>query len=252
MMTYTCIVADDDDIEREALLALLKKIPAISVLASCESALEVIDILRTQKPDIVFSDIDMPDLTGMELLKSLQNPPAFVFITSYADYAAESYELDAVDYIVKPVTLARLTRSVNKTIEYLELRQQSALQPATETAPSPGIGADFFYIKENRGYTRILHSQVAYIESMGDFCKIYTIEGKTHMVLVNMKNLEAQLPEDVFIRVHKQFMINLGYVCLIDSEYVEQTGNHKVPYNPAYKQKLLDKTVNTKLITRFL
>lgn len=251
-MIYTCIVADDDEIEREALVALLKKIPAIRIIASCESALEVMDILRSQKPDIVFSDIDMPDITGMELLKNLKNPPAFVFITSYAGYAAESYELDAVDYIVKPVTLARLTRAVSKTIEYLQLRQQAATQPLAESAPPTANGADFFYIKENKEYIRLLHTQVAYIESLGDFCKIYTVEGRTHMVLVNMKNLAAQLPDVVFLRIQKQFIVNLAYVCMIDSESVELTGNHKVPYDPAYKQKLLDRTVNMKLITRFL
>lgn len=251
-MNYTCIVADDDEIEREALTALLKKIPAILILASCGSALEVMDMLRFHKPDVVFSDIDMPDITGMELLKSLKHPPAFVFITSYAGYAAESYELDAVDYIVKPVTLARLTKAVNKTIEYLELRQQSAAQPLIENAPPASNGTGFFYIKENKGYTRLLHTQVAYIESLGDFCKIYTTEGRTHMVLVNMKNLAAQLPEHFFLRIQKQFIVNLTYVCMIDSENVELTGNHRVPYDPAYKQKLLDRTVNMKLITRFL
>lgn len=250
-MTYTCIVADDNLIERDMLVAMLQKIPAVTVVASCSSALEVMDALRDRKADIVFSDIDMPDLSGMELLKSLSQPPAFVFITSYPDYAAESYELDAVDYIVKPVTLPRLTKAVNKAIEYLGIRKQLPGSAAGETTLTTEKESGSFYIKETRGYTRLLYSQVVAIEGMGDFCKIITTEGKTHIVLVNMKNIETQLPEDIFARIHKQSMINIHYIHTITPDSVEMTTGYKAGYSPSYKQKLLEKTVNQKLITRF-
>lgn len=251
-MSYTCIVADDDTMERELLISLLEKIPAVSIVASCASALEVMNVLHRHKADIVFSDIDMPDMSGMELLKSLPQAPAFVFITSYPDYAAESYELDAVDYIVKPVTLSRLTRAVNKTVEYLTHKQQATGHPTAEAPFAPGEkGNDSFYIKETKGYTRLLYSQVVYIESMGDFCRICTTEGKIHIVLVSLKNIETQLPEDSFVRVQKQFIINIHHIRTITTDTIEMTNGHEVLYSTYYKQKLLDKTVNMKLISRF-
>jgi two-component system, LytTR family, response regulator len=249
-MIYTCIVADDNLIEREMLVTMLQKIPAVGIIASCTSAVEVMEVLRGQKADIVFSDIDMPDISGIELLENLQHPPAFIFITSYSDYAAESYELNAVDYIVKPVTLPRLTRAVDKAIEYLNIRHQAA-RPTDDDTFTAEVKNGFFYIKETRGYTRLLYSQVTYIEGMGDFCKIGTTEGKTHIVLVNLKNIEPQLPVDAFIRIHKQFIINLQHIRTITPDTVEMTNGYKAGYSPLYKQKLLDKTVNMKLITRF-
>lgn len=248
---YTCIVADDNLIERDMLATMLQKIPAVRLTGSCSSALEAMEMLRDRKTDIVFSDIDMPDISGLELLKSLPQPPAFVFITSYSDYAAESYDLDAVDYIVKPVTLPRLTRAVNKVIEYLNVRQQATGQAAGETVFASEKETDFFYIKDSRGYTRLQYSQVIYIEGMGDFCKITTTEGKTHIVLVNMKNIEPQLPEDAFTRIHKQSIINIHHIRTITADSVEMTDGYKTGYSPSYKQKLLDKTISMKLITRF-
>jgi two-component system, LytTR family, response regulator len=249
-MAYTCIVADDIRVEREALVSRLKKLPAVSVIASCKSAVEVMEVLHHQKADIVFSDINMPDITGMELLKSLKHPPAFIFITSYTDYAAESYELDAVDYIVKPVTLPRLTKAVNKAIEYLTARQQAAAQQPQDRPVSKDD--NFFYIREDGVYTRLVYDQVSHIESMGDFSKIYTTEGKTHIVLVNLKNLESQLPGEPFTRIHKQFVINLHHIRSIDTDTVEMTNGQTVAYSASYKQHLLDKTINMKLITRFI
>lgn len=251
-MPYTCVVADDDPMERELLISLLEKIPAVRLVASCRSAMEVMDTLHHHKADIVFSDIDMPDISGMELLKSLPQPPAFVFITSYPDYAAESYELNAVDYIVKPVTLPRLTRAVNKAVEYLAHKQQLAGQ-ATDEQPltTDRKESNSFYIKETKGYTRLLYNQVIYVESMGDFCRICTTEGKTHIVLVGLKNIEPQLPEDSFVRVQKQFIINIHHIRTITGETIEMTNGHEVLYSSYYKQKLMDHTVNLKLISRF-
>lgn len=254
-MPYTCIVADDDSMERELLISLLEKMPAFSTITPCKSALEVTDMLHRQKADIVFSDIDMPDMSGMELLKSLKQPPAFVFITSYPDYAAESYELDAVDYIVKPVTLPRLTRAVNKVVEYLQHKQLAAglSSPAGERPITSGEKeSDSFYIKETKGYTRLLYSQVVYVESMGDFCRIFTTDGKVHIVLVGLKNIEPQLPEDSFVRVQKQFIINIHHISTITTDTIEMTNGHGVLYSAYYKQKLMDLTVNLKLISRFV
>ncbi|MET0393440.1 MAG: LytTR family DNA-binding domain-containing protein [Chitinophagaceae bacterium] len=250
-MPYSCIAADDDSMEREMLISLLEKIPAIGSIVSCRSALEVTDALQRGKADIVFSDIDMPDMSGMELLKSLPQPPAFVFITSYPDYAAESYDLDAVDYIVKPVTLPRLIRAVNKTVDYLAHKQQAVQQPEPSPVAPAGKENDSFYIKETKGYTRLQYSQVIYIESMGDFCRICTTEGKIHIVLVSLKNIETQLPEESFVRVQKQFIINIHHIRTITTDTVGMTNGHEVQYSTYYKQKLMDLTVNMNRISRF-
>ncbi len=255
-MPYTCIVADDDSMERELLVSLLEKIPAVRIVASCRSRIRLASQIGSGLTGVLYvldePSIGLHQCDNDRLLKTLQHPPAFIFITSYPDYAAESYELDAVDYIVKPVTLTRLTRSVNKAMEYLTHKQLAAAQPGAERPVTPGEkGSDSFYIKETKGYTRLLYNQVVYIESMGDFCRICTTESKIHIVLVGLKNIETQLPEDSFIRVQKQFIINIHHIRTITSDTIEMTNGHEVLYSAYYKQQLLDKTVNMKLISRF-
>lgn len=241
-MAYTCLIVDDNEIERDAIEMHLRKINQFQIVGVCSCGIEAADLIAKESIDIVFSDIDMPELSGMGLLKSIKNPPIFIFITSFSEYAAESFNLDALDFIVKPATYERLLKSSGKAIEYLDLKK-SALQKTIADTPPPL--ENYFFLKETKGYTRLNYDDVIYIESMGDFSKIFTATQK-HITLVNLKNLEKQLPT-VFLRVHKQYIINLNQIATVSTNEIHLTHNHTVPLSMANKQELMEKIVDKTL-----
>jgi DNA-binding LytR/AlgR family response regulator len=252
--TYKCLIAEDNLLDRDAIEMYVSKIDNLSIEAVCSSGLEAAAILPQKEIDIVFSDIDMPGLSGIELIQSLKQPPVFIFISSYSEHAAESYSLDVIDFIVKPVSLARLMKAVNKAIEYIELKKTIATSQASASInlpepPAPANTSDHFYIKENTDYTRIDIANLLYIESMGNFSKLHTLQNK-HITLVSLKNIETQLPVAHFMRVHKQYIVNLQHIVSLSSDgKVYLTGGHSIPLGDVYKAALMD-VVNKKMLIR--
>lgn len=245
MVNYSCIIVDDNEIERDAIEMYLRKINRLEIKAVCENGIEAADVLTKEQIDIVFSDINMPELSGMGLLKSIKNPPLFIFITSFTEYAAEGFNLDALDFIVKPASFERLLKASNKAIEYLDLKKQAELYQ-NSVAPVPEAD-HYFFIKETKGFTRLNYDDVIYIESMGDFSRLFTAEGK-HITLVNLKNLEKQLPSN-FERVHKQYIINLNQIATVTNNEVMLNHNYNVPISLANRQELMEK-ISIKTISR--
>ena len=245
---YSCLIIDDNEIERDAIELHLRKIPNLNIVAICKNGIEAATILSKQDLNIVFSDIDMPELSGTELYKSLKNKPLFIFITSHSHYAAESFDLDAIDFVVKPATFERLLKATNKAIEYIELRK-NASQISDDLTKSVENNDDYFFFRETKGITKLNYKDVIYIESMGDFSKIYTSDEK-HVILVGLKNLEKQLP-DFFARVHKQYIINVNHISTITSHEVHLAQNFTVPISAMNRQELLDKVIDKKTLSRF-
>ncbi|MCY7293786.1 MAG: LytTR family DNA-binding domain-containing protein [Ferruginibacter sp.] len=259
-LKYKCLIAEDNLLDRDVLEMYISKIPSLKIEAVCNDGLEAAAALQKQKIDIVFSDIDMPNLTGMELLQSLKQAPVFVFISSYAEHAAESYSLDVIDFIVKPVTLARLMKAANKAIEYIELKKK--IEP---TLPNSNLSGeqnvekkaldtlhfnDHFFIKENYDYIKIAHEDVLYIESMGNFSRLNTIKNKKHITLVSLKSIEAHLAPQNFMRVHKQYIINLKHIVSLSSNgEVILSGGHAVPLSINHKADLME-IINKKILVR--
>jgi len=245
---YTCLIVDDNEIERDAIELHLKKIPSLKITAVCKDGVDAAAILANKGVDIVFSDIDMPELSGMALLKSLKKKPLFIFITSYSQYAAESFDLDALDFVVKPATFERLLRATNKAVEYLELRKNAG-QSVGDSIKSFDSYDDYFFFRETKGITKLNYKDVIYFESMGDFSKIYTASEK-HIILVGLKNLEKQLPE-YFSRVHKQYIINLNHISTVTAHEVHLTENNIVPISAVSRQELLDRIIDKRTLSRF-
>ena len=245
---YQCIIADDHLVERALLTSYIKKIPSLNLVADCKTGLEVLSILKDQPIDIVFSDVDMPDLTGIELVKTLKTPPVFVFISSYPEYAAEGFNLDIIDFVVKPISFDRFVKAVNKSIEYLELKKiASSLTASIQTESTE----DYFFIKDNKGVTKVNTNNVLYIESMGDFSKIYTQDQKTLVMLVGLKNAETQLQSKKFIRVHKQYLVNAEHIIQILVNEIILSNKVSIPLSNAYKQNLNDTIIDKLLLKRF-
>jgi two-component system LytT family response regulator len=250
---YKCLIAEDSMLDRDAIEMYLSKIETLSIEAVCSSGLEAVTLLQQKEIDIVFSDIDMPDLSGIELLQSLKKAPVFIFISSYSEHAAESYSLDVIDFIVKPVTLARLAKATHKAIEYIELKQNAlagSIPAATDLLQNVVENtADHFFIKENTDYIRIDYNHLLYIESMGNFSKLHTLQ-KKHLALISLKNMAQQLPAAGFMRVHKQFIINLQHIISLSSDgEVYLTGGHAIPLGDMYKTALME-VINKKMLFR--
>jgi DNA-binding LytR/AlgR family response regulator len=252
-MPYKCLVADDNLIDRELVIRHLSKINTIQVVAVCDDGNDAARVIAEEHIDIVFSDIDMPNLSGVGLMKGLKHPPVFVFITSYAEYAVESFNLDVVDFVVKPLSFERFFKSVNKAVEYIELKRLMSAQGGVAQTQNVSRAPknEYFFIKETHGITKLCYSDVLYIESLGDFSKIFTINKEKHVTLVSLKNLEKQLPTAMFMRIHKQYIINFEHIITITTNEIHLLNKQVVPLSIVYKQELLDVVVNKKIITRF-
>lgn len=259
-MKYKCIVVEDNILERDALLLKLKKIGHLNIVAVFSNGLEALPVLKSQEIDIVFSDIDMPDLSGIELLRSLRFPPVFIFISAHRDHAAESFELDVIDYIIKPVKTDRLLQAIEKATEHIKTRISAALVNVQKThspyLENPFIHPidpqDYFFVKENNAHVKIFMGEVLYIESMGDFSKIMLVNQKFHTALIGLKNLEIQLPDSIFMRIHKQYIINVNHIRNIATSDITLSNNSVVPMSVLYKQTLLDTLVSKKTLNRFI
>lgn len=249
-MTYNCLIVDDNEIERDAIEMHLKKIPSLNILAVCSNGIEASQILASTTVDIVYSDIDMPELSGMDLLKSLKKQPLFIFVTSFSEYAAESFNLDALDFIVKPATFERILKATNKAIEYLELKKLVGKETIHEEQVDSEEDNHFFF-RETKGITKLRYDDVIYIESMGDFSKLFTSTDK-HVILVSLKNLEKQLPSRFFARVHKQYIINVNHIATLTNHEVHLDHNFTVPISATNRQELLEKSIDKKILSRFL
>jgi len=250
-MTYSCLIVDDNEIERDAIEMHLKKIPSLNIIAVCSNGIEASQILSTVSVDIVYSDIDMPELSGMDLLKSIKKQPLFIFITSFSEYAAESFNLDALDFIVKPATFERILKATNKAIEYIELRKQVNKLPVENLINDDKKDDDYFFFRETKGITKLKYNDVIYIESMGDFSKLFTSIDK-HVILVSLKNLEKQLPSKIFSRVHKQYIINITHIVTLTNHEVHLDHNFLVPISASNRQELLERSIDKKILSRFL
>ncbi len=253
MTKYNCLIADDNMLERDALEMHLSRIPQLNIVAICEDGFEAQQYLTRGDTDvdIVFSDIEMPDLNGFGLLKSLKKAPVFVFISSHSEYALESFNLDVIDFMVKPVNFERVLKSVNKAIEYIELKSAAESKPVANNTPKESKD-NYFFIRESNDLVKILYDEVAYIESMGDFSKLFMTNDKKHITLVSLKNLELQLPQDHFTRIHKQYIINHHHISAISAEEIKIDNKYTLPLSQTLRQDLLNKVVNSKIVTRHI
>ena len=248
MKKYKCLIIDDSMMERDIMEMLISKVGRLEITAIAENGLEAQQILTSQEIDIVFSDIDMPELSGIDLLKSLKKAPVFIFVSAHPEYAIDGYNHDVIDFIVKPVSLDRVLRSANKAIEYLDLKNQSEIKQSQATIEND----NYFFIRESNDLVKLHFEEVAYIESMGDFSKIFTINDKRHITLVSLKNLEMQLPTSYFTRIHKQYIVNDHHISAISADELLVNEKYTLPLSQSLRQGLLDKVVNKKIVTRHL
>lgn len=201
------LLADDDALCRELVVQYLQDYPKTECVKICEDAREALDYLQDHEVDLLILDVEMPGLSGVQLVKSLRKLPYILLISSHSSYALDAFDIDAVDFIKKPVTPERLYRGIEKTRELMRTRSLLEGIEAVKIQDS-----DHFFIREDNAFVRIRFEEVLYFESLADFVKIHLSNGKEKLALVNLKNLEQQIPSQHFVRISRSHMVNIHYV----------------------------------------
>lgn len=214
--TIKCLIVDDEPPARDILRRYIGEMPMLELVGECANAMEVLSFLQKHSVDLLFLDIRMPQLKGTELIKILKNPPRVIFTTAHADYALEGYELDIVDYLLKPIQFDRFVKAVSKAFQYA----LPVAAPAVETAP-PTVGKDaFVYFRMDRKMVKVILADIMYVESMKDYVKIHTCDGVI-ITKQSISSVAAMLPEEVFIRTHRSFIVNIGKIRSYTHELIE-------------------------------
>jgi DNA-binding LytR/AlgR family response regulator len=229
-MKLTCIIVDDEPLARDILEKYIADCPMLDLRASCNSAFEAIDELKSGSVQLVFLDINMPKLSGISMIRTLDQPPEIIFTTAYPEYAVVGFELDAVDYLVKPFSFERFMKSVNKAIRRFEMRIKQTGENSVEES-------SFLTIKSDGKIYRLQLAEIMLLEALGDYVKIHTQTGMitTHDTL---KNLEKSLPADGFLRVHRSYVIALGKIRFLEGNRI-RIGELDIPVGQSYRDPLL-------------
>jgi DNA-binding LytR/AlgR family response regulator len=225
------MIVDDEPLAIDVIESHLSKIPGLELIAKCSNALEAAQVLKTKTIDLIFLDIQMPEITGIDFLRSLENPPLVIFTTAYSEYAVEGFELDAIDYLLKPIAFERLNRAVQKAQEYYQLKQGGEVDHVE-------MEDQQIFVKANQKLVKINYDEIFYIEAFADYVKIYIPE-KRIVTLQTMKKMENKLPIDRFCRIHRSFIVGLKHVSAYSSSEVEVKGV-KLPIGKNYKEGFLD------------
>lgn len=229
-----CIAIDDEPLALRQLKNYIAKIPHLELAASCDNALDAQSFLASNDVDLIFVDINMPDLSGVDFVRSLVKRPMVIFTTAYSEYAVEGFRLDAVDYLLKPFGFADFSRSVAKACSLHELRQnqRAAEASAPEAAPQD---KEYLSVKADYKVSLLRIDDIVYIESEGEYVRIHLLDHSTVTTLFRLKNMETALPAERFMRVHRSYIVNLKYIkgfvrgriFLSDTEYVPIGENYK-------------------------
>ena len=242
-MNIRCLAIDDEPLALQQLVAYINKVPFLELAAQCQSALEARDFLLNDTVDAIFCDINMPDLNGMDFVKSLAAPPLVVFTTAYSEYAVEGFRVNAVDYLLKPFGLQDFQRAANRIKERLQT-EDGRLK---ENSPKTDIPDNSFFLKTDYRIVKVAVSDIRYIEGMSEYLKVW-LEGqpKPIVTLLSMKKMEERLPDN-FMRIHRSYIINLDKIQEVNKNRVIMDADTYLPIGDLYKEAF-----QAYLDTRFL
>ena len=226
-----CVAIDDEPLALRQLSAYLERIPFFELVACCQSALDAMAVLEEKHVDVAFVDVNMPDLNGLDFVRSLQNPPMVVFTTAYQEYAVEGYKVDAIDYLLKPFGMNDVARAADKVKRQYDLRHAASVSSLGED--------DALFLKTDYKVVRGLTSNIVYIEGMSEYLRIHMSDrAKPIVVLLSMKKMEERLGEHDFLRVHKSYVVNLHHVAEINRSRIVLDNGDDLPVGDSYRERL--------------
>ncbi|MEN2399848.1 LytTR family DNA-binding domain-containing protein [Flavobacterium sp. MC2016-06] len=227
---YSCIIVDDDEIDRLTELSYAKKFPVLDILGVFESAEKALPFIEKEKVDILFLDIDMPGLSGIEFRKQALEIPVCIFITAHPEHAVESFQIETLDFIVKPLKLDRFTQTISRIEEFMEIKLKASLFEAS-------IGGDTIYIKEGHEQTKVKLHEILYLEALKDYTLVIT-DKKRHCVLSSIGNLLKEDHFQSFIRIHRSYAVQKQFIQKINSSEIILNNNIAIPVGRSYKENL--------------
>lgn len=237
--TMRCLIVDDEPVARQGLEEYIRDVDFLELAGQCENSMKAAALLKQETVDLVYLDIHMPRLSGIELLRILKNPPMVIFITAYQQYALEGYSLDVVDYLMKPVTFDRFLKASQKAYDLMTLKLN---------AQSHEIEDEHFFIKVDGKIEKIFFREVLFIEALQNYVTIHTT-AKKFITYLTMASLELQLPKDKFIKVHKSFIVSISQVKTIEGNEVI-IAEHRIPVSRLLKDTVVQHILGNKLFRR--
>ncbi len=232
-----CLVVDDEPIARKGILEHIRQIDFLNCVAECRNAIEATQWLQSKNIDLLFLDIQMPKLTGIDFIKNLQNLPLVIFTTAYPEYAVEGYELDILDYLLKPVSFSRFYKTSVKAYDYLQLKNKYEISNPE----------DYFFVKCNQKIEKIKIADVLYIEGMNNYIIVHALQ-KKYISYLTFKGVEEQLPQHLFIRIHKSFLVSINAIKTIDGNEVILE-HASLPISKTHKEEVFAK-ISTRMLKR--
>lgn len=229
--TITCLVVDDEPAARNIIERYIQQLPMLKLLGECGNAIHAMDIMQAQQVDLLFLDINMPQLSGTDLLRVLKNPPKTILITAHEEFALQGYELDVVDYLLKPVQFNRFLKAVQK-VAHIQPVSLNDVQTSSLPAQEP-----FIYFRADRKMVKVLLKDILYVESMKDYIKVFTTAGII-ITKLSISSLEELLPESSFIRTHRSFIVSLQKIRSFTPEVIE-IDKAEVPIGKLYRNSVL-------------
>jgi len=230
-----CVIIDDEPLAREGLANYVREVDFLNLAGVCENPLELLPLIDSQTIDLLFLDIQMPKMNGIEFLKILQRPPMVIITTAYPSYALEGFQLNVLDYLLKPITFERFFKAAAKAKDYYKLITGDPAKQAE----------NYFFIKCGNKYEKIFFDDILYIEGMQNYVTIYTARGK-YITMISLKSLEEKLPGAGFIRVHKSFMAAISKIDGIEAGELF-IGSSRIPISRNYREQVMERVLNKKL-----
>lgn len=230
------MIVEDEPLAMSVVESFCKKIPSLEIVAKASDGISAVEILKKESIDLLFIDINMPNMSGIEVVRILENPPLVIFTTAYQNYAITGFELSAIDYLIKPFSFDRFFKAVNRAQKQHELIC-AANSMATQLSPSSESSSDFLMVKVDYSVVKIKFDEIVMFEGLKDYVKICT-KDRSYVTKNTMKNIEQKLAERAFMRVHKSFIINLDYVESFENNHI-MIGENSVPLGSGYKDTFM-------------
>ena len=234
-MTIKCIIVDDEPMARDVIRRYIEKVPLLQLFGECGNAIDAMVFLHNETVDLIFLDIRMPHLTGTEFVKSLRNIPKVIFTTAYKEYALEGFELDVVDYLLKPIRFDRFLRAVSKA--FPQKRDELTENTAPVAVQDKKINSGFIYLKADRKMIKLMLEDILYIESARDYLKVFT-QNRSIVTRQTISSIEAMLSDNEFIRIHRSYIVSIKKINSFTHEIVE-IGNKELPIGKFYLNSFL-------------
>ena len=234
-MKTKCLIVDDEPLARDLVRSHIEKLENFEIVAECGDAMKAMQELRNHKVDLMFMDIQMPQITGIDFLKTLKHPPKVIITTAFREYALDGFELDVVDYLLKPITFERFLKSVNK---YYQVTQEEIQNVAPVMYSNGNQNNAFIYVKENKKVVKVQLNEILYVEGLSEYVQIYT-DNKKIVTKTSMTNMETKLPEADFMRIHKSYIVSLKKIEAFTAHSIEVPGK-ELPIGRSYKNSVLE------------